>query len=163
MVLAATALPASAQATTLPAVVYTSEAILAHELAHVRRHDYLVNLIQSAVETLMFYHPATWWISNRIREERENRCDDVATQLCGDVLGQAVRDRRTGLVRTLIAGGRRPVAGNGEPLDHPDGLLLLLHKPVGRVCSHDLAEGPSVYDLLPPRWRARRVTGQASS
>ena len=44
---------------------------------------------------------------------------------------------------------------DAEPLDHPDGLLLLLHKPVGLVCSHDLDEGPSVYDLLPPRWRRR--------
>jgi 16S rRNA pseudouridine516 synthase len=43
----------------------------------------------------------------------------------------------------------------GEPLDHPDGLLLLLHKPAGRVCSHDSTEGPSVFDLLPPRWRNR--------
>lgn len=43
----------------------------------------------------------------------------------------------------------------GEPLDHPEGLLLLLHKPAGLVCSHDPREGPSVYDLLPPRWRAR--------
>jgi 16S rRNA pseudouridine516 synthase len=44
---------------------------------------------------------------------------------------------------------------DGEPLDHPDGLLLLLHKPLGLVCSHELREGPSIYDLLPPRWRAR--------
>lgn len=44
---------------------------------------------------------------------------------------------------------------DGEPLDHPDGLLLLLHKPVGLVCSHDGREGPSVYDLLPARWRRR--------
>jgi 16S rRNA pseudouridine516 synthase len=44
---------------------------------------------------------------------------------------------------------------DGEPLDHPDGLLLLLHKPVGLVCSHDEREGPNVYSLLPPRWRAR--------
>lgn len=43
----------------------------------------------------------------------------------------------------------------GEPLDHPDGLLLLLHKPLGLVCSHDEREGPSVYSLLPPRWRRR--------
>ena len=43
----------------------------------------------------------------------------------------------------------------GEPLDHPDGLLLLLHKPTGLVCSHDEREGPNVYSLLPPRWRAR--------
>lgn len=44
---------------------------------------------------------------------------------------------------------------DGEPLDHPDGLLLLMNKPLGRVCSHDGREGPSVYDLLPERWRRR--------
>ena len=44
---------------------------------------------------------------------------------------------------------------DGEPLDHPDGLLLLLHKPVGLVCSHDVREGANVYGLLPPRWQAR--------
>lgn len=44
---------------------------------------------------------------------------------------------------------------DGEPPDHPDGLLLLLHKPVGLVCSHDAREGPNVYSLLPPRWRER--------
>lgn len=44
---------------------------------------------------------------------------------------------------------------DGEPLDHPQGLLLALHKPVGLVCSHDLGEGPRVYDLLPPRWQRR--------
>jgi beta-lactamase regulating signal transducer with metallopeptidase domain len=60
------------------------EAILAHELAHVRRHDYLVNLLQTLVETLLFYHPAVWWLSRRIRAERENCCDDLAVSLCGD-------------------------------------------------------------------------------
>jgi len=60
------------------------EAILAHELAHIRRHDYLVNLLQTVVETLLFYHPAVWWISSRIRQERENCCDDIAAQVCGD-------------------------------------------------------------------------------
>ena len=60
------------------------EAILAHELAHIRRHDYLVNLLQTVVETLLFYHPAVWWLSRRIRAERENCCDDLAVSLCGD-------------------------------------------------------------------------------
>ena len=60
------------------------EAILAHELAHIRRHDYLVNLLQTLVETLLFYHPAVWWLSGRIRVERENCCDDLAVSLCGD-------------------------------------------------------------------------------
>jgi beta-lactamase regulating signal transducer with metallopeptidase domain len=60
------------------------EAILSHELAHIRRHDYLVNLLQTLVETLLFYHPAVWWLSRRIRAERENCCDDLAVSLCGD-------------------------------------------------------------------------------
>jgi 16S rRNA pseudouridine516 synthase len=44
---------------------------------------------------------------------------------------------------------------DGEPLDHPEGLLLLMHKPLGTVCSHDGREGPRVYDLLPARWQRR--------
>ena len=71
----------SALAALSPAQV---EAILAHELAHIRRHDYLVNLLQTLVETLLFYHPAVWWLSRRIRTERENCCDDLAVSLCGD-------------------------------------------------------------------------------
>jgi beta-lactamase regulating signal transducer with metallopeptidase domain len=53
------------------------EAILLHELAHIRRADYLVNLMQTLVEGLLFYHPAVWWISGVIRAERENCCDDL--------------------------------------------------------------------------------------
>jgi beta-lactamase regulating signal transducer with metallopeptidase domain len=60
------------------------EAILAHELAHIRRYDYLVNLGQMLIETLLFYHPAVWWVSSRIRRERELCCDDVAVRTCGD-------------------------------------------------------------------------------
>ena len=62
------------------------QAILAHELAHVRRHDYLVNLLQSMVETLLFYHPAMWWLSAEVRTEREHCCDDLAIEVCGDRL-----------------------------------------------------------------------------
>ncbi len=62
------------------------EALLAHELAHIRRHDYLVNLVQTAIETLLFYHPAVWWVSRRVRQEREHCCDDLAVAACGDVL-----------------------------------------------------------------------------
>ncbi len=65
------------------------EAVLAHELAHVRRYDYLVNLMQTAVETLLFYHPAVWWVSRRIRIEREHCCDDAAVAVCGSKVGYA--------------------------------------------------------------------------
>jgi beta-lactamase regulating signal transducer with metallopeptidase domain len=60
------------------------DALLAHELAHVRRRDFLVNLLQVAAETLLFYHPAVWWVSHRIRIERENACDDLAVEATGD-------------------------------------------------------------------------------
>ncbi len=60
------------------------ELILAHELAHIRRHDYLVNVLQTLVETLFFYHPGVWWLSRAIREERENCCDDVAMAAQGN-------------------------------------------------------------------------------
>ena len=79
-------LPASALAALTPQQL---EAILAHELAHIRRHDYLVNLLQTLVETLLFYHPAVWWLSRRIRIERENCCDDLAVSLCGDPVAYA--------------------------------------------------------------------------
>ncbi len=62
------------------------DAILAHELAHVRRYDVIVNGVQTVVETLLFYHPAVWWISARIRAEREHCCDDIAVEVCGDVV-----------------------------------------------------------------------------
>ena len=58
--------------------------MIAHELAHIRRRDYLVNLLQATAEILLFYHPATWWISHQIRIEREHCCDDIAVELCGD-------------------------------------------------------------------------------
>jgi len=65
------------------------EALLIHELAHIRRHDYLVNILQSVAEALLFYHPAVWWVSGHIRAERELCCDDVAAQASGDVLTYA--------------------------------------------------------------------------
>jgi len=60
------------------------EALLAHELGHVRRHDYLVNLVQNAIEALLFYHPAVWWLSRRIRLEREQIADDFAARQLGE-------------------------------------------------------------------------------
>ena len=60
------------------------EAILLHELAHIRRFDYLVNVLQRSVEGLLFYNPALWWISRVMRAERENCCDDVAVAISGN-------------------------------------------------------------------------------
>jgi Zn-dependent protease with chaperone function len=65
------------------------ESLLAHELAHIRRYDYFVNILQMIVETFLFYHPAVWLVSERIRVERELCCDDLAVGFCGDVLSYA--------------------------------------------------------------------------
>ena len=59
------------------------EAVLAHELAYIYRNDYLLNIIQSFIEIIFYYHPAVWWISANIRTERENCCDDIAVKVCG--------------------------------------------------------------------------------
>ncbi|MBK8969006.1 MAG: M56 family metallopeptidase [Saprospiraceae bacterium] len=62
------------------------EAILAHELAHIARRDWLFNLIQAIIEALFYFHPAVWWIAATIRAERENCCDDTAVALTGNRL-----------------------------------------------------------------------------
>lgn len=106
-------LPLSALANLTPSQV---EAILAHELAHVRRHDFVVNLAQTIAETLLFYHPGVWWLSRRIRIEREHCCDDIAVQLCGDPYAYAAA-----LTEIAAAGGspnRLAVAATAGPLLH---------------------------------------------
>lgn len=79
-------LPAAALAGLSPRQL---EAVIAHELAHIKRFDAFVNLLQVATETLLFYHPAVWWLSARIRAERENCCDDVAVAVCGNAADYA--------------------------------------------------------------------------
>jgi beta-lactamase regulating signal transducer with metallopeptidase domain len=76
----------------LPASILTAlneeqlEVVLAHELAHIRRADYLWNILQSMIETLFFFHPAVWWVSNKLRQQRELCCDDAALACCSDPL-----------------------------------------------------------------------------
>lgn len=72
------------------------EALLAHELAHIRRLDWCWNTIQCAIESVLFHHPAMWWLSRRVREEREHACDDLAVAVCGDavVLAEALAGLR---------------------------------------------------------------------
>ncbi len=83
------------------------EALLAHELAHIRRLDWCWNALQCAIESVLFHHPGMWWLSRRIREEREHACDDLAVSVCGDpvVLAEALaglqRQRRTTRIPTL--------------------------------------------------------------
>jgi beta-lactamase regulating signal transducer with metallopeptidase domain len=91
------------------------EALLAHELAHVRRHDYLVNLLQSAIETLLFYHPAVWWISRDVREAREHCCDDIAVAVCDRVVYVSALADLAALAR-VTAGPRLALAATDGAL-----------------------------------------------
>ncbi len=78
--------PASVMTMLTPAQV---RMVLAHELAHVRRYDHVMNMMQVIIETVMFYHPIVWWMSRQARSEREHCCDDAAVRMCGDALGYA--------------------------------------------------------------------------
>jgi len=88
-------------------------AVIAHELAHIRRYDAFVNLFQIAVESLLFYHPAVWWLSKRIRAERENCCDDAAIAVCGSPLEYA---RALTLMEEWRATPALAMAANRAPL-----------------------------------------------
>jgi beta-lactamase regulating signal transducer with metallopeptidase domain len=101
----------------LPAAAITGiapehiEALLAHELAHIRRHDYLVKVLQRVAETFLFYHPAVWWLSRQIDAEREACCDDMAIGLTGDTLTYvsalaSLESRRREDLAPLLSGKR---------------------------------------------------------
>ncbi len=84
------------------------EAVLAHELAHIRRFDYLCNLFQTAVESVLFFHPAVWWLSSTVRERREVCCDEIAVSICADpvVYAQALlrlEEQKTARLQLAIA------------------------------------------------------------
>jgi beta-lactamase regulating signal transducer with metallopeptidase domain len=92
------------------------QAILAHELAHIRRWDYLCNLLQTSIECLFFFQPAVWWISRRVREFREACCDQVAATTCADPIVYAeallhMEEQRVQHRRLAVA-----LQGNGGPL-----------------------------------------------
>lgn len=136
------------------------EAILAHELAHVRRHDALVNLWQTVVETILFYHPAVWWVSQKIRHEREHCCDDVVVALCHDRLGYARALAAMEALRPLPAGWS--LAARGGSLMERIRRVVERPEPVGNgkpalvaiaavlfalvVCLSNLSKTPSAAD-----------------
>lgn len=129
------------------------ELIVMHELAHVRRHDYLVNLLQVVVETLLFYHPVVRWVSRVVREEREHCCDDLVVARSGDALGYA-------RALTELAGAQSlrlqtSVGSDGGKLLVRIKRLVIAHEPQ-RVSTHWsvgamlAAFGMSVSSLLQP-------------
>ena len=119
------------------------EMLIAHELAHVRRLDHLANLLQNAAEVLLFFNPATWWISNRIRQERECCCDLMAVRVCGgnrlayaralatmDVIRPssplALAANGGSLVHRISRLARRPVSSPPNPGQWLAGLSLIV-------------------------------------
>ncbi|MGO4213999.1 M56 family metallopeptidase [Terriglobus sp. YAF25] len=141
------------------------EAIFAHELAHIRRHDYLVGILQSIAESLLFYHPAVWWISHHIRKERELCCDDLAVSWTGDpvlyahALFQLAAQRSNSPAITLSANGgsltmriRRLLNQNNPPAVQPFAALsvLALAFVVAGVCfsSAQAQHSPTAVDRL---------------
>jgi beta-lactamase regulating signal transducer with metallopeptidase domain len=106
------------------------EAVIAHELAHIRRLDCFVNLFQIATETLLFYHPAVWWVSQRIRAERENCCDDEAIAICGDAVNYA---RALTLMEEWRTAPALMMAANRSPLGERVMRLLGWNGTAGRI------------------------------
>ena len=135
------------------------DALLAHELAHVLRHDFVVNLLQSLFETLFFYHPAVWWLSHQIRVEREHCCDDFVVKMLDNrveygrallAVGQ-LHDRNAALVLAASDGPLlsrlRRIAGRGSDAVRtggrwPVGLLSLVCLGVAWAVVMSLAGGP---------------------
>lgn len=87
--------------------------VIAHELAHIQRFDSFVNLFQVCVETLLFYHPAVWWLNRRIRAEREHCCDEIAVALCGNAVEYA---RALTLMEEWRSAPELAMAANRGPL-----------------------------------------------
>jgi beta-lactamase regulating signal transducer with metallopeptidase domain len=103
------------------------QSIVAHELAHIQRLDFLVNSFQIVVETLLFYHPAVWWLNRRIRAEREHCCDDAAITICGNPVGYA---RALTLMEEWRSAPALAMAANRGPLSQRI-FHILGGKPVG--------------------------------
>jgi uncharacterized protein (TIGR03435 family) len=109
------------------------EALLLHELVHIRRHDYLVTIAQSVVEALLFYHPAVWWVSGHMRTERELCCDDTTVAITGDAAGYA-----RALAEVASAQWTRftpAMAATGGPLAYRVARLLGQSRPAPRAVS----------------------------
>ncbi|MFL5352803.1 M56 family metallopeptidase [Archangium sp.] len=122
------------------------EMVLAHELAHIRRHDYVVNLVQTMVETLFFYHPAVWWMSRVIRVEREHCCDDIAVSTSGNAVSYARALTALEALRVLPLGATSPaMSALGGSLS--ERVRRLVVAPAAR-CSSRWVAGASVVTLM---------------
>ncbi|NVJ07425.1 M56 family metallopeptidase [Myxococcus sp. AM001] len=121
------------------------EMVLAHELAHIRRHDFAVNLAQVLVETLLFFHPAVRWISHVIRVEREHCCDDVAVAASGNSVSYARALTALETLRVLPGTPSPAMSALGGSL--PERVRRLITLPTSR-CASRWAAGASVLTLV---------------
>jgi uncharacterized protein (TIGR03435 family) len=131
------------------------EALLLHELAHIRRYDYLVNALQNMVEALLFYHPAVWWISGHMRSERELCCDDVAVAVTGDAQSYALALAEVAAQHVHY---QAAIASTGGSLAHRMARLLGEPRPTSRT--HSPAAVASAAALL--AIAAMTVVGQTT-
>ncbi len=140
------------------------EAILLHELAHIRRFDYLVNLLQTVAETLLFYHPAVWWISGLMRAEREHCCDDLVVAVQGDARAYAealvtLEERRfAGTEPALAATGGKLMNRIGRLLNPPEqpraavALILSMALLLGVFCLAAVSQTPTAEQSRFEKW-----------
>jgi len=140
-------LPLSAVTSLSPAQL---DAVLSHELEHIRRADYLWNLVQNLIETLFFYHPAVWWIGARLREQRELCCDDAAIRTCDDPITYAtallnLEEQRRGMPANL-APTNLAMALNGQGRHE---LLSRISRILGEAQDSRLKVRPVAFVLLP--------------
>lgn len=140
-------LPLSAVTSLSPAQL---DAVLSHELEHIRRADYLWNLVQNLIETLFFYHPAVWWIGARLREQRELCCDDAAIRTCDDPITYAtallnLEEQRRGMPANL-APTNLAMALNGQGRHE---LLSRISRILGEAPDSRLKVRPVAFVLLP--------------
>ena len=120
------------------------DAVLSHELEHIRRADYVWNLVQSLIETLFFYHPAVWWIGGKLREQRELCCDDAAIRNCDDPITYAtallsLEEQRRGVPSLSMA-----LNGQGK-----GDLLARISRILGEKPESRLKARPVAFVLLP--------------
>lgn len=104
------------------------EAILAHELAHIKRNDFLINLLQSIVEIIYYFNPFVWWISAQLKEQREHSCDDVAIGICGDAFSYA---------KSLVKVQEMQTKENSWAMSILGSSKLQLFKRVSRMLQHE--------------------------
>ncbi|HND88200.1 MAG TPA: M56 family metallopeptidase, partial [Saprospiraceae bacterium] len=130
------------------------EAVLAHELAHIARRDWLFNLLQGLIESLFYYHPAIWWMSGVARREREACCDEQAVGLCGNPIQYAKVLVRVQELATPVRANQLVLGLDGGPVAPAARRRMLLLERVRRILhppqhtSHNMEKTIATVGLL---------------